>query len=231
MKRWYKAAAAVRVAQGWGVTLDGKLLNTPQRTPVVAPTRALAHALAGEWQAQGGTIALDDMRLTRLLATALDRIRPDSGPAIAEIVGYAATDLLCHRAEGPAELRRRQDASWQPILDWVAMRYGAKLAAAEGVMPVVQPPPAVAALRTAVAGLDSMRLAGLHGVVNATGSLVLGLALLEGHIDAERAWEAADLDEAWQREQWGDDPIAAKRRLGLEADLRATARFLELLRG
>jgi chaperone required for assembly of F1-ATPase len=231
VKRWYKTASAVEAAGGWGVALDAKPLHTPQRTRVVAPTRALAEALAAEWQEQGETIALHAMRLTRLVATALDRIAPDPGPAVAEIAGYAATDLLCHRAGVPAELRRRQDAAWQPILDWAAARYGARLVAVEGVMPAAQPAAAVAALGAAVAALDAMRLAGLHGVVAASGSLLLGLAVVEARLDAASAWQAADLDEAWQRAQWGDDPLAVKRRAEVEADLRMAARFLALLRG
>ncbi len=230
MKRWYQQADAIPVAGGFGVALDGKTLNTPMRTPLVAPTEALARAIAGEWDAQGETIAPADMRLTRLIATALDRIKPDPSPAIAEIAGYAAADLLCHRAEGPDDLRRRQDAAWQPILDWAAQRYGAKLVPVAGVMPVAQPRAALAALTNAVAGFDAMRLSGLHAVTVSSGSLVLGLALVEAHIDIELAWAAVDLDEAWQREKWGDDPIAAKRRWGVEADLRAAARFLDLLR-
>jgi len=229
VKRWYKTASAVEAAGGWGVALDAKPLHTPMRSKVLAPSRALAEALAAEWQEQGETVALHAMRLTRLVATALDRIAPDPGPAIAEIAGYAATDLLCHRAEAPAELRRRQDAAWQPILDWAAGRYGARLVPVEGVMPAAQPAEAVAALKAAVAALDAMRLSGLHGAVTSSGSLVLGLAVLEARVDAQRAWEAADLDEAWQREKWGDDPLAAKRRAAVEADLRAVVRFLELL--
>lgn len=231
MKRWYKRAAAVPAAGGFGVALDGKTLNTPMRTLVVAPTEALARAVAGEWDAQGETIAVEAMRLTRLVATALDRIKPDPGPAVAEIAGYAATDLLCHRAEGPAELVRRQNETWQPILDWAARRYGAKLSAVQGVMPAAQPKRALAALREAVAALDHFRLSGLHAVTVSSGSLLLGLALMEARIDVERAWAAADLDEAWQREKWGDDTLAAKRRAGVEADLRAAARLLDLLRG
>jgi chaperone required for assembly of F1-ATPase len=231
MKRWYKRAEAAPAGGGFGVALDGKPLHTPQRTLVVAPTEALARAIAGEWQEQGETIAPAEMRLTRLAATALDRIAPDPANAVSELEGYAATDLLCHRADGPDELRRRQDATWQPVLDWASGRYGAVLRVVEGVMPAAQPKAALEALRAAVAAFDPMPMSGLHGAATASGSLLLALALAEGWIDIDRAWEAADLDEAWQRAQWGDDPLAAKRRAGLEADLRAAARFLELLKG
>ena len=230
MKRWYKQASAASVEGGFGVTLDGKALNTPARTPIAVPTENLARAIAEEWRAQGETIDMHAMRLTRLAATALDRIAPDPGAAIQEIAGYAATDLLCHRADAPADLRQRQDAVWQPVLDWAARRYGVALQVVESMMPAKQPPAALAALRSAVAALDHFTLAGLHGATTASGSLLLGLALAEGQIDFDRLWATADLDEAWQREKWGDDPLAAKRRAGIEADLRAAARFLALLR-
>lgn len=230
MKRWYQQADAAPEAGGFCIMLDGKKLNTPMRTPLVAPTEALARAIAQEWDAQGETITPAEMRLTRLTATALDRIKPDPGPAIAEIAGYAATDLLCHRADGTPELLRRQSQTWQPILDWAGQRYRAQLSAVQGVMPAAQPEAALAALRSAVAAMDHFRLSGLHAVTVSSGSLLLGLALVEAHIDIERAWAAAELDEAWQRERWGDDTLAARRRVGVEADLRAAARFLDLLR-
>ena len=48
---------------------------------------------------------------------------------MAEIVAaYGGTDLLCYRAEAPEELVRRQAEAWDPLLDWAADRYGARLA-------------------------------------------------------------------------------------------------------
>jgi chaperone required for assembly of F1-ATPase len=229
VKRWYKRVVCVPAGGGFAVALDGKTLNTPMRAPVVAPTQALAQAIAAEWDAQGDVVAPAAMHLTRLAATALDRIGPDPSDAVAEIAGYAGSDLLCHRAERPAELVRRQDAAWQPILDWAARRYGARLAPVAGVIPAAQPRAALDALKQVVAALDHFRLAGLHGATISSGSLLLGLALLEAHADIDRVWEAAELDEAWQREGWGDDPLAAKHRAGVEAELRAAARFLDLL--
>jgi len=229
MKRWFKEARAVPAAEGWGIALDAKPLNTPARTPVVAPSRALAEAVAAEWAAQGETIQLATMRLTKMLATALDQIRPDPTHAIAQIAEYATTDLLCHRAEAGSDLRRRQDAVWQPILDWAVLRYDAALAVVEGIMPGRPGKQALAAIRLAVADYDAMRLAGLLVATTTSGSVLLALALAERRIGVEELWAAADLDEAYQRERWGDDPIAAKRRTEVEADLRAAARYLDLL--
>ena len=67
-------------------------------------------------------------------------------------------------------------------------------------------------------------------VVNVTGSLLLGLAVVEGAIDADAAWSAAHVDEDWQAEQWGEDDLALATRTAREADYRAAIRFLALCR-
>jgi len=74
-------------------------------------------------------------------------------------------------------------------------------------------------------------LAALPSPVTATcGSLVIALALHEGRLDAEAAFDASQLDETFQIEAWGEDAEATRRRAALAEDIRATARFLELLR-
>jgi chaperone required for assembly of F1-ATPase len=59
--------------------------------------------------------------------------------------------------------------------------------------------------------------------------LVIALALLEGHLDAEAAFEASQLDETFQIEAWGEDAEAARRRGAVAEDIQAAARFLDLL--
>jgi chaperone required for assembly of F1-ATPase len=87
----------------------------------------------------------------------------------------------------------------------------------------------VARLREAVAALDAFRLAGLSPLVTVSGSLVAALALLEGAADRETAWRAAQIDEDWQAEQWGEDELATQARDAHRADFDAGARFLGLL--
>src|SRR6185437_1660072 len=106
----------------------------------------------------------------------------------------------------------------------------APLAVVAGVMHRPQPPGAVAALQAAVAAVeDPWRLLALHEATVLTGSLVIGLALHAGRLDAEGAWRAAQLEEDYQIERWGEDAEAARRRAGLRTDLDAAVRFLALL--
>ena len=230
MKRFYKDVGVDATAGGHRILLDGRPVHTPARQLLVMPNAALAEAVAGEWRAQGETIERAGMGLTRLVSTALDRMPALRGAAIDEALGYALTDLLCYRAAEPVELAARQERAWQPWLDWLAEAHGARLVVTTAMLPVSQPEEAVARLRAAIEQLDDWRLVGLHGATTALGSLVLGLALLEGEIDAEQALAASLLDELFEIERWGRERDAERRQQVLRRDVAAAARFLACLR-
>jgi chaperone required for assembly of F1-ATPase len=230
VKRFYKEVSVATGAGGHQILLDGRPVRTPARQAVVMPSAALAEAIAGEWRAQGEVIARAGMGLTRLVSTALDRMPALRGAAIEEVLGYALTDLLCYRAADPVELAERQQLTWQPWLDWLAEAHGARLVVTTSMLPVTQPEPAVARLRAVIEQLDDWRLVGLHGATTALGSIVLGLALLEGRIDAEQALAASLLDELFEIERWGRERDAERRQQTLRRDVAAAASFLACLR-
>jgi chaperone required for assembly of F1-ATPase len=63
------------------------------------------------------------------------------------------------------------------------------------------------------------------------GSLVLGLALAAGQMNAEAAYTLGALDELFQAEQWGEDYEALDRRTNMAADVMLAARYIDLTRG
>jgi chaperone required for assembly of F1-ATPase len=229
MKRFYKQATFAQAEDGYAVHLDGKPIRTPAKAKLAVKSRKLAAAMAEEWQTQAEEIKPSELHLTRLAGTVIDLVEPRRAQIIAEIAKYAATDLVCYRAERPPELAARQHAAWQEHLDWAGSRY-APLAVTQGITPVEQNPAALAAYAQALAAYDSMMLAALYVATSALGSLVLALALIEGRIDAERAFAASQLDESFQIERWGEDAEAAKRRAGLKDDIVLAARFADLHR-
>ncbi len=172
----------------------------------------------------------EDVPLTRLAGTAQDRIAPDPAPVAEALAAYAETDLLCYRAEHPLPLVTRQAREWEPWLDWLAETHGARLRPTEGIAHVAQDGEAVAAVREVLRAQPAHVLAGLGIVVPALGSVVLGLALAAGALDAQRAYEIASLEERFQAEQWGEDNDAAKRRAHVASDIALAARFIELAR-
>lgn len=229
MRRFYKNVSVAGEGDAFAVTLDGKKMRTRAKAPFLLPNEALAMAIASEWEDQGGTIKPQSMPITRLAGTAIDRVSPARSHVIDELMAYAETDLLCHRADRPAELVTRQDAAWRPLLDWAAQKYSAALKVTVGILPQPQPKQALAALRGAVAGYDDMILAGLHSATTASGSLIIGLALAEGRIDAADAFEISQVDETFQIERWGEDAELEAQRAAIRADMESTAIFIQLL--
>ena len=130
----------------------------------------------------------------------------------------------------PLQEHERVQLTIQPQTSWVEQTYGAPLRVATGISPVKQHRGSVAALRQAVASLDIAALAALGVAVPALGSLVLGLALAEGRLDAATAHALGALDELFQVEAWGEDAEAAARRRAIAADIALAERFLQLTR-
>lgn len=225
MKRFWKEVAVA----GREIRLDGRPVRTPGRAALTLPNDALAEAVADEWRAVGEQVDPRAMPLTGLANAAIDRIAADPASFAAGLAKYGETDLLCYRAAEPPELAARQAAAWNPPLDWAEGRYGVTFELAQGVMHAAQPPATIARLREAVAAFDPFRLAGLSPVVTVTGSLVVGLAVAERALTPDAAWTAAQIDEAWQEENWGADPLAEAAREAHRRDFDAGARFLALL--
>lgn len=228
MRRVYTSVAVEEGEGPVAVLLDGRPLRTPARLPLRLPTRPLALAVAEEWAAQGETIDPHGMPLTRLATTATDLMPARRADAVAEVAGYAATDLLCYRAASPADLAARQQARWQPWLDWANRTFGARLEVTRALDPTPQPAASLAALEAAVARVPDWPLVGLHAATRATGSLILGLALLEGALEAEEAFALAQLEELFEIERWGEEREQQRRLAALRRDLAAAARFLRL---
>tara|TARA_Y100001960_G_C14670555_1_gene825751 strand:- start:232 stop:867 length:636 start_codon:yes stop_codon:yes gene_type:complete len=204
-------------------------LLTPAKSPVILPNEKVARSIAKEWRVQGDEVRPEDMPITRLAISAIDRITPARERILAQISRFGETDLLCYRSE-QADLADRQAELWQPILDWAANELNIPLCTISGIMPVQQRESSVIAMRSAVKKHDNMELAALHAITTATGSLILALAVSVGEIDAESAWKLSQLDEIWQAERWGEDSEASERSTHLKRDLTTATYFLHLCR-
>lgn len=228
--RFWKEATVETGPEGWQVRLDGRPVMTPGKAPLVLPTEALARAIAAEWEAQGGRVEPATMPLTRAANAAIDKAGPQRREVAAMLAAYGETDLLCHRAEAPAELVRRQAEAWDPPLAWAAEALSAPLVPTTGVIHAAQPPASLGRLRAAVDALDAFELVGLHDLVALSGSLVLGLAALNGQAPAEALWAASRVDEDWQAELWGRDEEAARAAEAKRRDFLQAIDLLRLLR-
>jgi len=225
-KRFWKEAQVSDHEDGFAVLLDGRSIKTPAKRNLILPTRAMAQAVAVEWDAQEGEIKPATMPVTKTANAALDKVAIQHGEVADMLAAYGDSDLLCYRADAPEELIARQAEQWDPILDWAAETLGARLEPRTGVIHKPQNPPALAALGARTHALDAFRLAAFHDLVSLSGSLVLGFAAIEKLQKIETLWEISRLDEIWQIEQWGvDDDAEALTSLKKSSFLHAERMF------
>ena len=225
-RRFYEKATAVPQGKGFAVLLDGRVAKTPAKRSLVVARRAVAEALADEWERQRSEIDPATMPLTRIVNAAIDRVADHAAAIRSDIVNYAGSDLVCYRAASPASLVAAQEKAWSPVLAFARETLGARFVLAEGVVHVAQNPEVLAAVERAVAPFAPLALAALHSVTTLTGSALIALALARGAISAEAAWQAAHVDEDWQMSQWGTDEMALERRAGRWTEMQAAATIL-----
>lgn len=229
-KRFWKEARAEACDGGFTVRLDGRAVKTPAKAPFVVPTLAMAEAAAAEWDAQQGAVKPDTMPVTRAANSAIDKLSVQFDEVVGLLAAYGGSDLLCYRATGPEALVARQAAGWDPLLDWAEATFGVRLRVTSGVIPVDQPPEALAILHRETAAFTEFELAAFHDLVAITGSLILGLAVTRGRLSAEDAFALSRIDEHWQAELWGVDEEAAALESAKRQALLEAARFLALCR-
>jgi chaperone required for assembly of F1-ATPase len=227
-QRFYKVAHVDQGERGFAIRLDGRAVRSPARRVLEVPTRALAQALAAEWNTQEELIDPLNMPLTRLANSIIDGVVDQPAAVAAEIERYLGSDLVVYRAPAPPSLIARQAQVWDPLLDWAHETLGARFVLAEGVNFVTQPAAALAAAAAAIPG-DPWRLGALNAITTLTGSALIALAVLAGRLSEEEAWAAAHVDEDWHIGFWGRDEPALERRAVHFAEMKAAATVLALL--
>ena len=231
MRKFYKIAEAGTAPGGHVVRLDGKPVKTPLKHVLLLTSQPLAEAIAQEWAAQGDELMPLTMPLTQLANTMVDKARgPDRLAMEAELVKYGGSDLICYFATHPADLVRLHQQQWTPLLAWMKERYGIAFEFVSGIQYRQQPQEALDKLKQRIVGLDAAEFTVVQAAAAATGSVTIALALLEGRLSAEEAYQASCVDEIYQLKTWGADEPAQKRLDILRSELGMIAQFNALLK-
>jgi chaperone required for assembly of F1-ATPase len=230
-KRFYKEASAAEAPGGFALLLDGKQAKTPAKRNLVLPNRKLADAVAAEWNAIDEFIDPSLLPLTKLANLAIDAIADAPEPVMAEIVQYAGTDLVFYRASEPEGLVAAQNERWNPVIVWAEAKLGTRFMLAEGIVHAKQSDEALARVRGAAEALPRpFALAAAASATNLSGSALIALALANGALSGDEAWNAAHVDEQWNISRWGEDSDAQRRFAARHVEFSAAAKMLGLLR-
>src|SRR5690606_17753773 len=94
VRRKYVSCSVLETPEGYALALDGQRMRTPVGAPLVLQSRALAEAIATEWNAVGekAEIKPAQMPMTRLAATAIDRVVPQRDAVVSDISAYGRAD-------------------------------------------------------------------------------------------------------------------------------------------
>ncbi len=226
-KRFWTEVTVVAEGAGFAVALDGRKIKTPAKTPLIVPTLTMAQAIAAEWEAQGETVDPLTMPFTRSANAAIDKVAHQFAEVAEMLADYGDSDLLCYRADSPAELVALQSEKWDVILDWAAETLNARLEPRKGVMHQGQNAEALESLRALTLKFSPFELAAFHDLVGLSGSLILGFAATHHLRPVEELWEISRLDEHWQEEQWGVDELAEEAKVVKKASFEHALRFFD----
>ncbi len=233
MKKFYTLVSTKKTDEGFAIQLDGKSVKTPSGQTLVAPSKPLADAIVQEWAAQDDTIDANSMPLTALLNTAIDRAR-DRETLTKSLLKYLDTDLLCYRVKEPAALAAREKETWDKWLTWFDEHFEVPLDVTFGLDALSQDEEAHDRVWNYLEGLDEYYFAILQVVTSQAGSIVMGLAFVEGEITPDELFDAHWLEEKYYAEIaneaiHGEDPVIAKKQAAMRAEIEAAQRFLDYL--
>ena len=229
-RRFYENVDIAAADGGFAVTLDGRPTRTPSGRPVRVPSAAIAEALAAEWAAQGERIDPETMPLVRLVNSAQEAGAEGVPGLQAEVVKYAASDLLLYRADSPRELVAEQERLWDGALVRLARHFGVGFQPTIGIVHQPQPPATLERLAEAIHDAPLLELVALVSITGITGSALLALAIRHGLLSSEEAWMAAHVDEDHNIRVWGAVEEATQQRSRRQREYAAAVRLLELLR-
>ncbi|WP_324828281.1 ATP12 family chaperone protein [Qipengyuania zhejiangensis] len=230
MKRFYRDVAVTSTEDGYQTELDGRPVKTQGGQPQRVPSRALAERLAAEWEHQGEEIDPHAFVLRDLVDYSLDIVPGARAATITKLLRYAETDTLCYRAEPDEPLWHRQREIWDPLLEALEAREGVTLERVSGIIHRPHSRDALARLQARLETYDDFMLATLEMATSLAASLCIGLAALEPDADGDALWNAANLEEDWQAENWGVDEQAAELREKRRRDFLQTIEFAQIAR-
>jgi chaperone required for assembly of F1-ATPase len=230
MKRFYEDVAVTTVDGGWQVTLDGRAIKTVKGAAQLAPSEALAQAMAEEWAGQGDKIDPTSLVMRDMADFAIDLVANDIPTTIATLVEYGETDTLCYRADPEDALYKRQQEEWEPFLQSIEERHRLRFHRISGVIHKHQPTETMASLRNLIGEFDHFTLAGLQNTASLSASLCIALETVDPECDPDALWQLASLEEEWQAELWGREELAEERRAQRGKAFAKACEFIRLAR-
>ncbi|XP_060847814.1 ATP synthase mitochondrial F1 complex assembly factor 2 isoform X1 [Rhopalosiphum padi] len=204
INKFYKTTSIIENSDSYGVLLDNSKLKTPLGKELVINNKALALAVAEEWDMQQEHIKTDPMHLTKLCFLAVDNPSDLSEhEVVQQILSYLETDTVFFISDTDNELEKLLMEKWMPLIQKFNGYFETNLKPSKGI--------SVECLDAHTKALVekyflSLGFPALHGVLHAVEtlkSLVLTTCCLHQDISVKDAVLLSKMEEEYQCMKWG----------------------------
>ena len=196
----------------WCISLDERVIKTMYKDDMFIPSRALAVALAEEWESQADVIDLRDFHMNNLLAKG---VRAGHDPSLrqhmeSELQKIIENDQICFiepeegagSQEYKSKLRTEQNKHIDKVFGIMSDEFGIKLNVFENLYNVTIDPSVLKATQI-VQELDPVALTCLYQMAISSKSAAIALCALHGKLSIEEAVRASRIDEDYQIQSFG----------------------------
>ena len=146
--------------------------------------------------------------------------------ATREQIAFAVTDTICFFSPSPADLSDLQHREWSPVVDWIN-GIGCDFKTTDGFETPVLSGRTTAFLENRLNALTDEAFYAFCAVSGGCRSVILALAVLDGFLTPERAFELSILEECYQNKIWREDEDALASREGRRKAVLAAAEKLK----
>ena len=226
-KFWKKIVLEIKNDLGV-ILLDGVELKSPNGKSLNLP-KIISEKVYIEWKSIVDEINPHLMPFYSYSVTAVDRVLTQKKYVVTQLENIFKMDLLCYRSGNDNKLKDLQDKQWQPILDWLEIKFGSKMFVNYDLMPRNQNEDELQKSIKFIETLDHFSLAAFHHIVGITGSFILGLAYYFNKCDADKLFELSFIEELYQIKKWGEDALAKERREKIYKELEDACLYIHYL--
>jgi chaperone required for assembly of F1-ATPase len=219
-RRDYAKAELQYEGENWHLTIDDVRLCSDEGQVLESPSKELMQHIVHEWQIQNGTINLNEMPLTRLLASALDLTQAQIQNMRTLLMEYVGNEMLAMRDEQNQDL-------YDTILQQVEGFLGVTYELHNQLIPPPQPAELLAKVHDWLATLPAQTLLTHYVLTQTLGSFALSLAAIHLQLEPSIIMQAAWLEHDLQMQKWGEDEELLKKRHCDEKQLLACLKFMQ----
>ena len=144
---------------------------------------------------------------------------------IERLVNFALNDVLLFWSTDK-KVHDEQEKKWSPILAWANKMVNGEFQKTSSIETPKKNIDTTLKLKDCLSSFSDKELSGFYVAALNMRSVLLALALVKGKINAKQAFELAELEELYQANKWGTEPIAEARRNSIKDALISAENYL-----